>query len=87
MFLVSKIQEARIRRQERAKAKSILLAFALKAERIHGKRAREMAKLYLKMGFCEGFSIGRADPGLSREGFHTKAMKIANDTVDSLGIK
>ncbi len=87
MFLVSKVQEARIRRQERARAQKILSRFALKAERIHGKRAREMAKRFLKMGFCEGFSVGRADPGLSREGFHTKAMKFANDTVDNLGIK
>ncbi len=84
MFLITKAQEARIRRQERARAQKILHEFALKAEKIHGKRFREAAKRFIKLGFCEGFSIGTADPGLSREGFYTKAMAFANEKVDSI---
>ena len=87
MWLVSKTQEARIRRQERARAQKILRKFALKVEQIHGKRFREAAKRFIKLGFCEGFSIGRADPGLSKEGFYTKAMTFANEKVKEMGIK
>ena len=87
MFLVSKIQEARIRRQERARAHKILRKFALKAEEIQRKGARESAARFIKIGFVEGFSVGRADPGLSREGFYTKAMTFANVKLNAMGIK
>ena len=87
MFLVSKVQEARIRRQERARAKKILLDFAKKAREIQRKGARESAVRFIKIGFCEGFQVGRVDPGLSREGFYTKAMTFANVKLNAMGIK
>ena len=88
MFLISKVQEARIRRQERARAQKILRKFALTVNEIHRKRSRVSAIQFVKMGFCEGFSVGMVDPGLSREGFYTKAMTFANSVVDTvMGIK
>ncbi len=84
MFLVSKVQESRIRRQERARAKKILHAFALTVDTIQRKHQRKRAIRFVKIGFCEGFETGKVNPGLSTEGFYTKAMKFANDTVDTV---
>ncbi len=84
MFLISKVQESRIRRQERARAQKILRAFALTAETIQRKRERSLTVRYIKIGFCEGFETGKVDPGLSREGFYTKAMTFANKKTDEI---
>jgi hypothetical protein len=84
MFLVSKVQEARIRRQERKKCQEILHKFYLKAEEIRVRAFRDTATRMLKVGFCEGFEVGRVDPGLSREGFYTKAMTFANEQVTAM---
>jgi hypothetical protein len=87
MFLVSKVQEARIRRQERKRFNKILRDFASKVVEIQRKHGRSSAIKYLKIGFCEGFETGRIDPGLSREGFYTKVMTFANAKVDAMGLK
>lgn len=84
MFFISKVQEARIRRQERARMQKILTEFGRKAEAIQRKGARESAIKYIKLGFCEGFSVGTVDPGLSREGFYTKAMTFANEKMNEI---
>ncbi len=84
MLLVSKIQEARIRRQERKKFKKILRDFAKKTGEIQRKLDRRAAVTYIQLGFCEGFDTGKTDPGLSREGFYTKAMTFANEKADSI---
>jgi hypothetical protein len=84
MFLVSKVQEARIRRQERKRFQKILRDFALKVQKGEEKRYRDTGVRFLKLGFAEGFETGRCDPGLSREGFYTKAMTFANKEVDSI---
>jgi hypothetical protein len=84
MFLVSKIQEDRIRRQERKRSKKILQEFYLKAHEIQTRSFRDTAIRMLRVGFCEGFEVGRVDPGLSQEGFYTKAMTFANEQVAAL---
>lgn len=84
MFFISTVQEARIRRQERRRAQKILIEFGRKAEAIQRKEARESAITHIRLGFCEGFSVGRIDPGLSREGFYTRAMTFANEKVDEI---
>jgi len=91
MFLISKAQEGRIRRQERKRAKKILRDFALRVDEIQRKqdyRFRGVAIRAIQCGYYEGFDTGKIDPGLSRSGYCTKALAFAHKSVDFvLGFK